>query len=290
MTTLADRLMSGGAGLRGSVMRVSPATAHAAGCALAFTAAVAGGIHLMDAADWSGLARSRVLLATAQARAAAAQRMLADAVHVRDTGDASVSDADARSVPTWPALVLEVAALTGASGLRIASIEPRSVDGAGADGRRTMRIVADGGFPAARRLMDRLASFRVLAVPVALHIERKALEARIDMTLDVFPTLPALSDAEGAAAPAFASAPAGDPFDGAGAPVVSDGPALRLAGTINGARAALALFDSGDGTFTAIAPGEALGAARLTRVDAGAVMLATADGAHRVVMDDGGGR
>ncbi|WP_175924501.1 pilus assembly protein [Burkholderia latens] len=289
MTTIVHRSIPGGAGWRGRVTRVSPATVHAVGCVLAFTAAVAGGIHLADAADWSGLARSRVLLATAQARAAAAQRMLADASQRRDTGPGTVRDADSRPAPTWPALVLELAGLAGESGLRIASIEPRSMDDVAADGRRTIRIVAEGGFPAVLRLMDGLAGWRVLAVPVALHIERKAPEARVDMTLDVFPLLPALP-LPGGGVSVLAGASGGDPFGGADSPAVSEGPAPRLAGTIRDARTGLALFDSGDGTFAAIVPGEALGAARVTRVDTGAVTLATADGTRRVVVDDGGRR
>ncbi|HDR9000213.1 TPA: pilus assembly protein, partial [Burkholderia vietnamiensis] len=64
--------------------------------------------------------------------------------------------------------------------------------------------------------------------------------------------------------------------------------APRLAGTIRDARAALALFESGNGKFSTVAPGDALGAARVTRVEAGAVTLATADGARRFVVDDGG--
>lgn len=287
MTTIVHRSIAGGAGWPGSVKRVSPATVHAVGCALAFTAVIAGGIHLTDAADWSGLARSRALLATSQARAAAAQRMLADAAQPRDTGPGAVRAADSPPAPTWAAVVLELADLAGASGLRIASIEPRRTDDAAADGRRTMRIVADGDFPAVLRLMDGFARLRVLAVPAALHIERKAQEARMDMTLDVFPALPALSAPRGAV-PEVAGPPDGDPFGGAGLPAASDGPAPRLTGTIRDARAGLALFDSGDGTFAAVVPGEALGAARVTRVDAGVVTLATADGSRRFVVDDGG--
>jgi hypothetical protein len=48
------------------------------------------------------------------------------------------------------------------------------------------------------------------------------------------------------------------------------------------------LFDDGDGAFTAMVPGEVLGAARLVRVDPAAVTLATADGSRRLVLDDGG--
>ena len=284
MTTIGHRSIPGASGWPGRVARVSPGAVHAVGCVSAFMVVVACGIHLADAADWSGLARSRALLATSQARAAAAQRMLADAAEPRDTRRGAARAADSPPAPAWPAVVLELAHLAGASGLRIASIEPRRTDDAAADGRRTMRIVADGDFPAVLQLMDGLARLRVLAVPAALHIERRGEEARMDMTLDVFPALPAASST----VPVLARTSGGDPFGGAGAPMVSDAPAPRLAGTIRDARAGLALFDAGDGTFAAVVPGEALGAARVTRVDAGAVTLATADGSRRLVVDDGG--
>ncbi len=76
MTALVHRpALRGGAG-SGGLPRVSPAAVHAMGCVLAFSAVLAGGIHLANAADWSGLAHSRALLAAAQTRAADAQRVL----------------------------------------------------------------------------------------------------------------------------------------------------------------------------------------------------------------------
>jgi len=287
MTAIAHRPMPGRAEWLSGATRVSPAAAHAVGCVLAFASAMAGGIHLTDAADWSGLARSRVLLATAQVRAADAERMVAAGTQRRDIEQAAVPDRGSPRAPTWPALMLELAGLVGASGLQIVSIEPRRADDAAPDGRRTVRIVADGGFPALLRLMDELTHLRVLVVPSVLHIERKPPASRVDLTVDVFPVLAAARAADGAGR-VLAGAPAGDPFGGADSPVVFDAPALRLAGTIRDARAGLALFDAGDGVFAAVAPGEALGASRVIRVDAGAAMLATADGARRFVVDDGG--
>ncbi|ABB07089.1 hypothetical protein Bcep18194_A3487 [Burkholderia lata] len=67
----------------------------------------------------------------------------------------------------------------------------------------------------------------------------------------------------------------------------AEGAAARLAGTFRDGHAGLALFDDGDGAFTAVVPGEALGVARVVRVDPVAVTLATADGAYRVTLDDG---
>jgi hypothetical protein len=284
MTAIVHKSVPGVAGALGRVTRVSPATAHAVGCVVAFVSVLLGGIHLMDAGDWSGLARSRALLATAQVRAADTQRTLAAAQRHDPAAGRNVSSTRA---PAWPALMLELADLAGASGLRIVSIEPQRADDAAPDGRRTVRMVADGGFPALLRLMGGLAGLPALVVPSVLHIERKPPTARVDMTIDVFPALPG-ARLPGGTAPMLAGAPGDDPFGGAGSLTVADDAVPRLAGTIRDARAGLALFDAGDGGFATVARGEALGAARLMRVDADAVTLATADGARRFVMDDGG--
>ncbi len=287
MTAVAQRFMPGVAGSLGRMTRVSPATAHAVGCVVAFVFVMAGGIHLTDAVDWSGLARSRALLATARVRAADTQRLLATAARRRDTDPAAGRNVRSPSALAWPALMLELADLAGASGLRIVSIEPRRPDEAAPDGRRTVRIVADGGFAALLRLMGGLAGFPALVVPSVLYIERKPPTSRVDMTIDVFPALTG-ARFPGGSLPVLAGTPGDDPFGGAGLPTVADDAVPRLAGTFRDARTGLALFDAGDGVFAAVAPGEALGASRVMRVDAEAVTLATADGARRLVVGDGG--
>ncbi|HHY6931491.1 TPA: pilus assembly protein [Burkholderia ambifaria] len=288
MTAIVHRSVPRVAGALGHVTRVSPATAHAVGCVVAFVSLLLGGIHLMDAGDWSGLTRSRALLATAQVHAAETQRALAAAQrHDPAPGSVAGRNVSATRAPAWPALMLELADLAGASGLRIVSIEPQRADDAAPDGRRTVRIVADGGFPALLRLMGGLAGLPALVVPSVLHIERKPPTARVDMTIDVFPALPG-ARLPGGAARMLAGASGDDPFGGAGSLTGAEDAVPRLAGTIRDARAGLALFDAGDGGFATVARGEALGAARVMRVDADAVTLATADGARRFVMDDGG--
>ncbi|OOA72895.1 pilus assembly protein, partial [Burkholderia cenocepacia] len=104
--------------------------------------------------------------------------------------------------------------------------------------------------------------------------------------VDVFPALPATTTADGNT-PVRVAAPDADPFGDARAAEAA-GHAARFAGTIRDARAGLALFDDGDGAFTAVAPGDVLGAARVVRIDRAAVTLATADGSQRLVLDDGG--
>ncbi|MBN3832104.1 pilus assembly protein [Burkholderia sp. Ac-20344] len=265
--------------------RVSPAAAHIAGCVLAFAAVLAGGIHLANAADWSGLAHSRALLAAAQMREADAQHVLAAAARQHDGRPAEAHGDHLSRAPEWAALMLELADRAASSGLRGVSIERLRADGAAPDGRRTVRIVADGGFRALLQMVGGLARFPVLAVPSVLRVERGKEAARVEMSVDVFPGLPAVTST-GGAKPVLVDAPAADPFGEAGSSE-AEGAAARLAGTIRDGRAGLALFDDGDGAFTAVVPGEALGAARVVRIDPVAVTLATADGAYRVTLDDG---
>ncbi|AXF19362.1 pilus assembly protein [Burkholderia pyrrocinia] len=286
MTAIAHRAAPRGAAWPGGMRRVSPAAAHAVGCVLAFAVVLAGGIHLANAADWSGLAHSRTLLAAAQARAADAQRVLAAAGQQRDAHPAPARDDRLSRAPEWAALMLELADLAASSGLRGVSIEPQLADGAAPGGRRTVRIVADGDFRALLHVIGRLAGFPVLAVPSALRVERGVQSARVEMSVDVFPGLSPATSAGGTALAQAAALLDADPFGGAG-PSEADGEGARLSGTIRDARAGLALFDDGDGAFMTVAPGEALGAARVVRVDPEAVTLATADGAHRLVLGDG---
>ncbi|VWD52977.1 type IV pilus biogenesis protein PilP [Burkholderia lata] len=285
MTALVHRLAPRGGRWLGGIRRVPPAAAHIAGCGLAFAAVLSGGIHLGNAADWSGLAHSRALLAAAQMREADARRVLAAAARQRDMHPAAAQGERLSRAPEWAALMLELADRAASSGLHGVSIEPLHADGAVPDGRRTVRIVADGGFRALLQMVGGLAGFPVLAVPTALRVERGREAARVEMSVGVFPELPAAMST-GGEPPVLAAEPGADPFGEAGSSE-ADGTATRLAGTFRDGRAGLALFDDGDGAFTAVVPGEALGAARVVRIDPVAVTLATADGAYRVTLDDG---
>jgi hypothetical protein len=184
--------------------------------------------------------------------------------------------------------MLELAELAASSGLRVVSLEPEpGQDAKEANARRTVRVVADGGFPALRRMVGGLAALPVLVVPAAMRVERDASASRVQLSLDVFPALPGGQAVPEAAQVANAEID-GDPFGGTSEPGTGDTSLSRLAGVMRDARAGLALFDDGAGAITAVAAGEAVGAIRVVRVDSDGVTLATASGPRRLGLDDGG--
>ncbi|KIP19825.1 hypothetical protein KY49_2286 [Burkholderia sp. MSHR3999] len=287
MTALAYRFGSGDGGRNGATRRALPVASHVAGCVLAFGMVLAGGVHLSAAADWSGLARSRASLDAARARAAEAERALAQAAMHR-AAPAKTDDCRGEpAAPGWPALMLELAELAASSGLRVVSFEPQPEPGARQDVRRTVRIVADGGFPALRRMVGALATLPVLVVPTAISAERAGRAARVGLSLDVFPAMPGGRAAYGDRPIAVASQDA-DPFGIGDEPGTGDTLPSRLAGVMRDARTGLALFDDGAGAITAVAAGEAVGAMRVVRVEADAVTLATRSGPRRMGLDDEG--
>ncbi|KVD63972.1 pilus assembly protein [Burkholderia ubonensis] len=287
MTALAYRFGSGDGGRNGATRRALPVASHVAGCVLAFGVVLAGGVHLSAAADWSGLARSRASLDAARVRAAEAERALAQAAMHRAAPAKTDDGRGEPAAPGWPALMLELAELAASSGLRVVSFEPQPEPGARQDVRRTVRIVADGSFPALRRMVGALATLPVLAVPTAISAERAGRAARVGLSLDVFPAMPGGRAAYGDRPIAVASQDA-DPFGIGDEPGTGDTLPSRLAGVMRDARTGLALFDDGAGAITAVAAGEAVGAMRVVRVEADAVTLATRSGPRRMGLDDEG--
>ncbi|AYZ67087.1 pilus assembly protein [Burkholderia multivorans] len=287
MTAPAYRFGIGDGGRNGAARRALPVASHVAGCVLAFGVVLAGGVHLSAAEDWSGLARSRASLDAARARAAEAERALAQAAMHRAAPAKTDDGRGAPAAPGWPALMLDLAELAASSGLRVVSIEPQPEPGARQDVRRTVRIVADGGFPALRRMVGALATLPVLVVPTAINAERAGRAARVGLSLDVFPAMPGGRAAYGDRPIAVASQDA-DPFGIGDEPGTGDTLPSRLAGVMRDARTGLALFDDGAGAITAVAAGETVGAMRVVRVEADAVTLATRNGPRRMGLDDEG--
>jgi hypothetical protein len=93
MTAIAHRSWFGDGWRHVASRGARPAVAHVAGCVLAFGAVLAGGVHLADSADWSGLVHGRAALEAAKARAATAERVLADGA--RHDGWDAEPDSDA---------------------------------------------------------------------------------------------------------------------------------------------------------------------------------------------------
>ncbi|CAN0617853.1 conserved protein of unknown function [Burkholderia multivorans] len=260
------------------------------GCALAFGAVLAGGIHLADRADSSGLASSRAALEEVSARVVAAEHVIQEAAR-RALPPAEPEFAeDHGRVPGWASLMLRLAELASASGLQLQSLEPQDSQGEQADARRTVRIVAHGGYPALLRLVGGLAALPALVLPAAVRIESGrpggAAALRVEMSLDVFGALPG-GDAAFVGGE-IVSAAEGDPFAGADGREGDPAAPARLAGVIRDARAGLALFDDGAGGIAAVAAGERVGTARVVRVEPDGVALATAGGPRRIGVGDGG--
>jgi len=281
---------SGGVSQSGAARARWLAFGQVAGCALAFGSVLAGGIHLADRADWSGLAYSRAALEEVSARAVIAERVIQEAAR-RALPPAEPEFAeDHGRTPGWASLMLRLAELAVASGLQLQSLEPLDSQGGQADARRTVRIVAHGGYPALLRLVGGLAALPALVVPATVRIESGgaggAAVPRVEMSLDVFGALPG-GDA------AFVGgeivvATEGDPFAGADGREAGHAAPARLAGVIRDARVGLALFDDGAGGIATVAAGEAVGAARVVRVEPDGVALATADGLRRIGVGEGG--
>ncbi|MEK7910352.1 pilus assembly protein, partial [Burkholderia multivorans] len=161
--------------------RVSPAAMHAAGCALAFAAVLAGGIHLSNAADWSGLARSGTLLQAARTRVADLERALGTVAPQRNARPLAAAGGGTPPVREWGALMLELADLVASSGLHVISVEPLKADRAAADGRRTVRLVAAGEPAATARAIGALAELSVRGVPATRRVDRGPGGVRMDM-------------------------------------------------------------------------------------------------------------
>jgi hypothetical protein len=260
----------------------------AAGYALAFGAVFGGGLHLADSADWSGLAHGRAALDAVAARAASAERVLAEAAR-RKPETAAFASSEAGRASDWATLALKLAERAASSGLRLRSLEPEAVQGVQPDRRRAVRIVADGDFSALRRAIGGLAAAPALVVPTAIRVERGAAALRMEISLDVFPALPA-DEAALASDGASASADGGDPFGGPDGSGAADAMPARLAGVMRDRRTGLALFDDGAGVITAVATGEVIGAARLVRIASDGVTVAVPDGVRRIGLDEGGTR
>jgi Tfp pilus assembly protein PilO len=266
------------------------ACGQVAGCVLAFGAVLAAGIYLADRADWSGLAYSQAALEEISARAVAAERVIRDAARQALPSAEPEFVEDHGRAPGWASLMLRLAELAAASGLQLQSLEPQDSQGEQADARRTVRVVAHGGYPALLRLVGGLAALPALVVPAAVRIEGgrpgDAAAPRIEMSLDVFGALPG-GDAAFVGGEIVAAAE-GDPFVGAGGREADRAAPARLAGVIRDARAGLALFDDGAGGIATVAAGEPVGAARVVRVEPDGVALATADGPRRIGVGEGG--
>jgi hypothetical protein len=195
--------------------------------------------------------------------------------------------------------VADLAALAARTGVTLRALEPASaVDSAHPrhDGPkpRALRIAGRGDFAGFYGFLQGLPTLPALVVPEMVSVKRESGALAFAATLHVF---------EGVAAPqappAAVKATAGsagdeserslaDPFRVDMAARRPDASASRLVGLVRDASRSLAVFEGASGArATLVAPGQAIGAERVVRIDLGGVLLASRAGERRIVLQEG---
>jgi hypothetical protein len=217
-------------------------------------------------ADLLGVRAARSELDDAERELADAQRVVARLPAIRAS-----SSGMSRGVRESTAAddVRRVSELTSKSGLVLVTLEPSAPGGAGAETFRSMKFVAQGGFPQLRAFLAGLAAQPALVVPAELAIRRNGDGLSIAATVQVFDALPPVqADATGAGSNAAAS----DPF-ASGAADGSGNGGLRLAGVLQDGAGIVALIESASAT-QAVRAGQMFGGVRVEQVLPSRVVLA----------------
>ncbi len=249
------------------------------------------GVYAGRDADWGGVERSRVALGAVASRDARARRLLA-ASSVRPARPAGAGRSPAAQ-QTPSDFAMRLAAHAGASGLRVRKLE--RLDGERTGGQRddgavyVFAISAEGDFDALCRFLSGLAALPALVVPATSSVKRDNGATMLDARLDVWPALPG-GEADGrrrADGREVPEAPAADPFSAMPMLAIDDAAdAARLVGVMHDRRSGLALFERGDDAWS-VAPGQMVDGARVARIQAGGVTLATHGGGRRVMTVSG---
>ncbi len=248
---------------------------------VAFAAFVLG-VQGIRSADLDGFDASRATLAEAQHR-------LADARHAMTQLPTLRNEARERAQRARPAVwtsaddVRALSALADDSGLALVSLEPGAESGAATDTMRPVQLAARGDFAEVLQFIDGLTTLPVLVVPFDVEIRRDGNVLSMNATLQVFsrlsPVANALSHADADDDPEIVFY---DPFSQRATSVDASADAsLRLVGLLRDRVHALALVETDDGPIAA-EPGQQVGDARVTRIDADGLTLATSLGAKQL--------
>jgi hypothetical protein len=158
-----------------------------------------------------------------------------------------------------------------------------------------LRIAGKTQFAGFYAFVQGLSTLSAQVVPEAVSVKPESGALVFAATLHVFEGISARR-AQPAAVKA-AVGPAGgesgrspvDPFRVDVAARQADASASRLVGLVRDASRTLAVFEGASGAHaTLVAAGQALGAERVVRIDAGGVLLASRTGERRIALQEGG--
>ena len=196
-------------------------------------------------------------------------------------------------------IVADLAALAARTGVTLRALEPASVaDSAHLRSSslkpRALRITGRTQFAGFYAFLQGLSALSAQVVPETVSVKRESGALSFAATLHVFGGISARR-AQPAAVKAAAS-PAGgesgrspaDPFGVDMAARQADAYVSRLVGLFRDASRSLAVFEGAGGAQARlVAPGQALGAERVVRIDAGGVLLASRTGKRRIALQEG---
>jgi len=282
----------------------APALRWSVGRRLMACVALAAGAFVIVTALWRALqanspTNSGASIETLERRLLESRAKLAQLPRMRDAAKAQTAAAHAeRSAGGERYPVADLAALATHAGITVRALEPASA----ADSARprsgnrpisALRIVGRTDFDGVYAFLQGLSTLPRLVVPETVSVRRESGALGFAATLSVFDGVPAQrprplsgkalvrpgGDERGRLA--------ADPF-GADLPARQAGTsASRLVGLVRDASRSLAVFEGASGARAAVvAPGQALGAERVVRIDLGGVLLASRAGQRRIALPE----
>lgn len=264
--------------------------------------ALAAGAFVLVTAGWRALrddstAASAASIETLERRLVESRAKLAQLPEMRAAAAKQAGPARAdRTIGGDRRAVAELAALAARSGVTLRSLEPASAaDSAHLrhDGPkpRAVRIAGRSDFAGFYGFLHGLPTLPTLVVPEIVSVKRESGALGFAATLLVFEgvaaqqALPAAVKSMGGPAGGDTARSPADPFRVDLVARRPDASASRLVGLVRDASRSLAVFEGASGAHaTLVAPGQAIGAERVVRIDLGGVLLASRTGERRIAL------
>lgn len=267
--------------------------------------ALAAGAFVLVTAGWravrdGGPAASAASIEALERRLLESRAKLAQLPHMRAAASKQAEAVRANSMIGGDRqIVADLAALAARTGVTLRALEPASVADSvhprnSSRKPRALRIAGKTQFAGFYAFVQGLSTLSAQVVPEAVSVKPESGALVFAATLHVFEGISARR-AQPAAVKA-AVGPAGgesgrspvDPFRVDVAARQADASASRLVGLVRDASRSLAVFEGASGAHaTLVAPGQALGAERVVRIDAGGVLLASRTGERRIALQEG---